>query len=298
MLYSAFGLNWKLPFVCPEMGATVVTNNVDVTVCYGPAPALPSGSAGAGPFQQVTPTVAHFRFPEIASYLVEQGNRITIEPEDGATEAQLRLFLLGTAISLLLHQRGLLPFHASGICTSHGAVLFAGHSGFGKSTLLATFLARGYGMLTDDLAAIGFTDAGQPFVYPGYPQIKLWADSANELDQSTDKLRRIRPELDKFAVPLTQEIDRSPIPLHAIYALTPYNGNYPTLEPLTDARKFNIFLDHTWQKLALKRMGRHADHFRQSVAVANQVKVRHVNRPEKPFMLQELANLIEADFVL
>lgn len=298
MLYSAFGLNWKLPFACPEMGTTVVTDDVDVTVCYGPAPALPFGSTGAGPFQQVTSNVAYFRFPEVASYLVEQGNRITIEPEVGATEAQLRLFFLGTAISLLLHQRGLLPLHASGICTSQGGVLFTGHSGFGKSTLLATFLARGYRMLTDDLAAIGFTDAGQPIVYPGYPQIKLWEDSANELNQSTDNLRRIRPELDKFAVPLTQEIDQTSVPLHAIYALTPYNGNYPTVEHLTDARKFNVFLDHTWQKLALKRMGRHADHFRQSAAVANQVKVRRIYRPEKPFMLQELANLIEADFVL
>lgn len=269
---------------------------VDVKVQLGDVPQSLNGAAGAGPFQQVTSDAALFRFPGTARYLVEHGSQITIAPEENASENQLRLFLLGTAASLLLHQRGILPLHASGIRTPNGAVLFSGHSGFGKSTLLATFLERGYAMLTDDLAAIFLAENGRPHVYPGYPRLKLWADSAEILNKSTDGLPRVREEFDKFSVPAESELETTALPLHAVYVLTPSNDPDLRLEPLQDARKFNIFLDHTWQKLALKRMNRHTEHFRQSVAIANQVRICRVYRPEKPFLPHALADLLEADF--
>lgn len=277
----------------PEPGFT----DVDVTVSLGTVPDTLTGAVGAGPFQQVTSSAALFSFPDVARYLVQSGNQIIIAPVNGADKSQIRLFLLGTAASLLLHQRCVLPLHASGIRTPKGAVLFTGHSGFGKSTLLATFLARGYPMLTDDLAAISLDTHDQPHVAPGYPYLKLWADSAEKLDRSTDDLTRVRPEMDKFSVPTNTTLETQPVPLHIIYVLTPSNEATMRLEPLRDARKFNVFLDHTWQKLALKRMNRHAEHFRQAVAIANQITIQRVYRPEKPFLPHALADLIEADFL-
>ncbi|WP_420644423.1 hypothetical protein [Candidatus Leptofilum sp.] len=229
--------------------------------------------------------------------MVEGGQKITIAPEKTAAETRIRLFLLGTAASLLLHQRGLLPLHASGIRTPKGAVLFAGHSGYGKSTLLATFVARGYGMLTDDLAAISFDEAERPYVHPSYPHLKLWADSAKKLNKPTESLSRIRPELAKFSVPAELPLAKDPLPLHAVYALTPQNEPEVRLEQLHDARKFNLLLDHTWQKMALKRMGRHVAHFKQAVATSNYAKIVRVYRPDEPFQPHALADRLEADFL-
>jgi hypothetical protein len=299
MVYSAFGLTWNLPFDCPEMGAPAHTDTKqsDVTVSLGSVPELLENAVDAGPFQRVTPETAVFFFPDVARYMVQHGKQIIISPAAGAQENQIRLFLLGTAVSLLLHQRGILPLHASGIRTPKGAVLFTGHSGYGKSTLLATFLARGYAMLTDDLAAISLDEAKRPFVAPGYPHLKLWADSAEQLNQSTEGLNRIRPDFDKFSVPASGNLDTEPLPLYAIYVLSPSNEANLRLEPLHDARKFNVLLDHTWQKLAMRRMNRHAEHFQQAVSIANQVLIRRVFRPEKPFQPYALADLIEADFL-
>lgn len=295
--YTAFGLRWQLPFDCPEMGAPSSPDDAaDIIVRYDAAPQALAGAQGAGPFHQVKAQEILFQFPGVARYLIREGREIVIQREEEVPEDDVRLFLLGTAASLLLHQRGMLPIHASGIRTPQGAVLFAGHSGVGKSTLLATFLKRGYAMLTDDLAAIDLNGDGCPRVYPGYPQLKLWADSAEQLQQATDGLRRVRPEIEKFAVPMPGELAQSPLPLRTIYLPTVHNEETFRLEPLSDARKFNVFLDHTWQKLALKRMGRHADHFRQVVAVANATQVIRVYRPEEPFRIEELADLIEADF--
>lgn len=295
--YSAYGLIWQMPLACPELSsASAACNQADVVVRYGPVPESLPGAVAAGPLRQVTPEAVLFRFPDVARYLARGGCEIVIQREPEAGDDELRLFLLGTVVALLLHQRGILPIHASAIRTERGAVLFVGHSGFGKSTLLTTFLDRGYPMLSDDTAAIVIDEAGVPQVLPGYRQIKLWADSAERLDRATDGMRRVRPQHDKFAMSVLEGLSARPAPLHAIYVLRPYNQPVLRLEPLQDARKFNVLLDYTFQKLVLKRMGRHADHFRMAVAVANCVRVARVSRPEHPFLLKELADLLEKDF--
>ena len=294
--YFSFGLGWAIPFSCPELHPIMDKQPADVVVRLGNVPKSLNGARPAGPLLQVTPEQVLFRFPSMAAFLINGGDEIIIQ-STGGIDHQVRLFLFGTVSALLLMQRGLLPLHASGIVTPKGAVLFAGHSGYGKSTLLASFLRRGYPMLTDDLAAIELTRTA-PHVFPSFPSMKLWQDSATQVGQETAGLQRVRDEsLDKFSVPVEFEMAKGAVPLYAIYALQPLNKTAVSLESLTHAKKFNVFLDHTWQKLTLRRQGRHAAHFKQVTAVANQVRVVRVYRPEKPFLLDELTDAIEADFL-
>ncbi|NOZ51460.1 MAG: hypothetical protein GXP37_15650 [Chloroflexi bacterium] len=295
--YTAYGLIWRMPLACPElMPAPAGGQRPDVVIRYGAVPESLPGAAAAGPLRQVTPEAVLFQFPDVARYLARGGCEIVIQREPEAGDDEVRLFLFGTVVTLLLHQRGILPIHASAILTERGAVLFVGHSGFGKSTLLAAFMNRGYSMLADDAVGIVFDETDVPLVFPGYQQIKLWADSAERVERTTDGLHRVRPQHEKFAVPAADRLAARSAPLHVIYALRPYNGSELRLEPLQDARKFNVLLDYTFQKLVLKRMGRHIDHFRMAVAVANGVRVARVSRPEQPFLLEELADLLERDF--
>lgn len=294
--YAAYGLVWRMPLACPELRSAPTCAAADVIVRYGDIPAPQAEAVSAGPLRQVMPGEARFGLPGVARLLVRGGNEIIIERQPAANDEMIRLLLIGTGTALLLHQRGLLPLHASAVVTPAGAVLFMGHSGAGKSTLLNEFLRRGYPMLAEDLAAVRLDAEGAAWVEPGVQITKLWADSAAMLGQSTVGLPRVRPELEKYLVPVTAALADVPARLAAIYVLFSHNQPHIHLEERREARKFNALLDHTWQKLVVKRMGLHTAHFQRAIAVANQARIVRVQRPDDSFRLKELADAVEADF--
>lgn len=295
-IYHAYGLIWRMSLACPELRPAAGNHPPDVMVHWGAVPPPPPATQAAGPLRQTTPGEARFGLPDVARLLVRGGNEIVIERKPNADEQMIRLLLLGTGMALLLHQRGLLPLHASAVVAPAGAVLFMGHSGAGKSTLLNAFLRRGYPMLAEDLAAVRLDADGRAWVEPGVAATKLWADSAAALGQSTVGLPRVRPELEKFIVPAADVLATEAAPLAAIYVLATHNQPTIALEERRDARKFNALLDHTWQKLVVKRIGLHAAHFQRAVAVANQARIVRVLRPDDGFHLAKLADAIETDF--
>ena len=120
--------------------------------------------------------------------------------------------------------------------------------------------------------------------------------SAAVLEQTTEGLARVRPQLEKYVVPIGHALATEAAPVAAIYVLSLHNQDHVALVEQRDARKFNALLDHTWQKLVVKRMDLHRAHFQQVTAVAAQTRITRVQRPDQGFHLTEMADLIEADF--
>ena len=152
----------------------------------------------------------------VGRFFVGSGRVIKVNPAPGAQESELRLFTLGTCLGILCHQRGLYPLHASSVNIDGGAVLFAGDSGKGKSTIAAALGARGHTLLADDISVV---DASVPHLLPAYPQRKLSPDSLEALGLQHDGLELIRPGTVKLRVPTRGSFDPSPIPLSAIFIL-------------------------------------------------------------------------------
>jgi hypothetical protein len=89
--------------------------------------------------------------------------------------------LLGPVLASVLRQMGTACLHASVADVGSRAIVFLGEKGAGKSTLAAALASRGHAVMSDDIAAItGSPEAGW-VVVPGYPQIRLTADTSTAL---------------------------------------------------------------------------------------------------------------------
>jgi hypothetical protein len=116
--------------------------------------------------------------PDVARYLVSDGNLVEIELCGAATAGEVRRFLRMTPTAALCLQRGIPVLHAAVAADPAGnAVMLAGNSSAGKSVLLAALVQRGWGLLTDDLAPVILDDVGVPTAVPTWPEMILWPDS-------------------------------------------------------------------------------------------------------------------------
>jgi hypothetical protein len=294
--YKVFGLTVESPLICPEL---LMDNSGDVpniVIRFGEVPEALEAPVDSGARWQTAPGLFLLNLKRIGRFLVRAGSEIVIEPVEPMAEDNIRTFLLSSCLSILLHQRKMFALHVSGIHTERGAVLFAGRSGAGKSTLVSTFLQHGYKMLSDDMLAITFDENNRLRVLPGFPQVKLWADSAEALGRSTEGLRRVLRQYDKFIASTLDDFDPQPADLHAIYLLSRHNSPEFMLESLGQTNRFNGLLDNTWQKLTLAGLGLREWHFTTAARIASQVYMARVTRPQEPFRLSEMTDLIEADF--
>jgi hypothetical protein len=291
--YSLFGLNIESAIRLPELLPATERCVADVVVKTGLVPDSLDGAHSDGVLYQISDRRFRLAVDGVARYMVSDGREIVVQPETDSDDQSMRLFLLGSALGALLHQRGMLPLHGSCIETPKGAVVFVGKSGSGKSTTAAAFLKRGYRVLSDDITVISAGEGGIPSVTPGYPQIKLWAQSLKKLEESVDNLERIRPAIEKYAVPIAEGFGCAEVPLHAIYALNTHNTDEFSIRPATGMKKVTILKNHTYRPRYMEGI---PDSKSKIVMLAQKVAISRVRRPNHGFMLEELVDLLEQDF--
>jgi hypothetical protein len=295
-IYKVYELNIHADFPIHEFPIGDGTGTpADVIIRHGLVSAALENPTGRGVLYQATSNQFLLDMHDVARYLVQNGNEIIIEPAVSSLESDVRVFLLSSCIGALLHQRGMLVIHAAAVVTGQGAVLFAGSSGNGKSTLLGEFLRRGYKMMVDDVCAVVLDSEGVPLVLPGYPRIRLWRDAAIKLEKDVTSAERTRPSLEKFEWQISELYCNQPVRLLRIYLLTTVNKNKLELIPMPRINTFSIVLDNTYQQQFLDGLEMRASHFNLVTAVARQTRVTRVTRPNHSFQLTELADLIEHD---
>jgi hypothetical protein len=119
--------------------------------------------------------------PKVAQYLVRDGLEIVVQAAEAADPFAVRAHLLGEAVPVLLHQRGLFPLHASAAVTPHGVIAFTGDSGYGKSTMASMLAERGSPTLTDDELLVTQDESGDLVAWPSFPLVNLKQDSVRAL---------------------------------------------------------------------------------------------------------------------
>jgi hypothetical protein len=290
--YSVFGLNIQSEIKIIELVTTL--NYPDVIIRLGKVP----GSLGEKSFKGVCfeaiPGTLIIEAKNIARYVIIEGKEIIIEPVPNAKESSVRLFLLGSAMGALLHQRGILPIHGNGIQFNEIGILFAGISGAGKSTLAAMMAAKGFQPITDDITAIGFENE-VPIILPGIPHLKLWQDSILKMKLKTDGLKKVRDELEKYYYPTNNVFANKPIPLKKIYIININNHEGIAVKPLSGIEKFTVLKNHTYRYNYVKGMNLEENHFGLTTKLASKIEINRLFRGKKGFDAGELADTVIND---
>ena len=228
----------------------------------------------------------------IGTMLVSQGKEISIEPIAEVDIARMRLFILGAALGAILHQRGYIVFHASAVAINDRAVIFTAPKGEGKSTMTGTLHARGHQFIADDVVAIDFSNPQQPMVYPAFPQLKLWPDSATQIGQDPEHLPKLIDRLEKREY-LFEDFSLKPIPLKQIFVLD--TDTEIAIEPFNSQEMILTLL----KNLYVARFGstllspKNPKYFLQLASLARQVEVAKLLRPRSLTMVTEVARVVE-----
>lgn len=292
--YFAYALNIQASFEFPELTPVNPPNApCDVFIQWGNV--SPNGLSHAtkkGLSFQVNEREFWLSVANVARFLVRDGREIFVDPINNCDEDSIRVFLLGSCLGALLMQRGFFLLHGNVVQVNDGAVVFAGCSGAGKSTLAGSLYKRGFALLADDICAI---DAHGQCI-PGFPQLKLWADTAKQLDINTTDLRKIRPNIEKYALPLKEQFYAKHLPLKSIYILNTHNQENIHFAPLTGAAKYTALRSQAYRPQFLKGIFQEKDLQLRYAKLAQQWGITRVSRPNAGFTLHELTQRMESDW--
>jgi Uncharacterised nucleotidyltransferase len=297
-LYEIYGLVISSEIMLPELRLRAANTRVaaDVHIGFGPiAPALRTDAEG--PALHMENGQAVLSVPQIARYCVRQGRDVIVEPEPAADPSLVRLFILGSVMGLICHQRGMLALHASAIARDDEAVAFVGEQGQGKSTLAAHCLAHpSVRLVADDILVISFDADGEPWAHPGMPAVKLWRDALQTLGRSADGLTADWLRAEKFLVPVAGQLASAPVRLSRVYVLAddPDAGDgFIHALPGADAAATLVansyrleYIDGPEQRLA---------HFVASSRLAERVAVHRLARRRNLPRVGSTAGLVMAD---
>lgn len=276
--YHAFGLRIASELEIPELHRGSPPADVEIRYRPSPNPPLTEGDN----WMHVEPGRTSIRLEDI-QFTVDEGRSILIETDPGVPSHDIRVWLLGSVMAILLHQRGYLPIHANVVALKGDrAAAFAGDSGDGKSTLAAWFDGRGHRVLADDLCAIRTRSDGTPELFEGIPRVKLWADTLSALGRSSEGLEKVASDLDKYHVPMSSHGaagSLDPLTLERFYVLDRAAEGMPfRISPVSGALAARAILANAFRWEFGQRIQEPRAQFDQSLALARHARVFRVER--------------------
>jgi hypothetical protein len=302
--YSLFGLaiNSAVPLPCPELPHPRTTPDVELLESSEPqlAAVCNSGLASIDDdgfwqcflYQDGSARVCwreHFEFA-----VSSDGRRVRWRKLDDVPDEVLFTYLLGQVLSFCLLARGIEPLHATGIVVEGEAIALLGGCGFGKSTLAAAFLSRGYPMLTDDVLVLEF-EGQTVLAHPSLPRVKLTPESAATVLNGRQAI-----PMNRFTSKMIFELKASQhvahvVPLRAVYLLPKTSsGSRIQVRRVHGRASFIPIIKNTFNDsvLAPERL---KQQFAFAAQLANAVPIKRLAYPKRLELLPAVVDAILAD---
>ncbi|RDW22395.1 aldolase [Oceanobacillus arenosus] len=292
-LYTAFGYNISSELPFPELPELkMVVGKADITVSKANLSLIWSKLSTASRYFVVKENLVLFQVPDVAIFLIKNGNEILVDSIEGTHEDQLRLYILGTCMGAVLLQRRILPLHGSAIAIDGKAYAIVGDSGAGKSTLASAFLKRGYHLLSDDIIPVTLSVDNIPMATPAYPQQKLWLESLQQFGIESSGFRPIIERETKFAVPVSVQFTNEPTPLAGVFELIKTDSDEISIMPIQNMERFYTLYCHTYRNFIVTIAGLMEWHFNMSAKMMQHLEIFQLRRPTTRFSAHELVDLV------
>ena len=290
--YRAYGLRVCSALPLPFDSLPAPMQDVDVTVRLGTVPVELSGcDIVRSAMWQARPGAFLMEIEGVARYLVEGGRDVTVAPL-GGDDADVAAFLANTPFTVLLQQRGLLTLHGASVATDQGAVLLLGGSGIGKSSLAAALVERGFPLIADDVAGIAIADE-RVMVLPASTSLRLWADTLEQMRWRGRGESKMRRGVEKYLVAAERSC-AEPMPVRTAFVLTVSASNAIGIEPVSERDALSLLWSNTHRRYAMAAIGKGRTRFCAVAAMARRTPVALVTRPRHPFLLDALADRVQA----
>jgi hypothetical protein len=238
----------------------------------------------------------YLRWSGLFEFLISADGRTVLYHRLGhAGRESFNTYLLSQVLSFSLLAFGVEPLHGTVVVVGGEAVVFLGDCGYGKSTMGAAFLARGYPLLTDDLVVVARGDDGF-IVHAGIPRLKLFP-TVSQAVLGGIAGTPMNPGTGKLVLSLAgARARRRAAPLRAIYLLS---------DPAVSARRTRIsalsrsaamveLVRNTFNTIVTQRH-RLANQFRFASELAASVPVKRLAYPRELSALPDTCEAILAD---
>lgn len=287
--YFAYGLGITANFAISEFTAIARQENPDVRIILDRN--FADESVVIEDTTQLTikaaRTMSYVFDRSVGAFYIYHGNRIVVVPSPSATIEQVRIYLVGTIMALLLYQRGMLVLHASSVAMNGKAVVFLGKSGSGKSSIAAALCQRGYGLISDDVVAVDL-GSSSPIVHPGFGQYKLSEAAARAL--GLENSSSIVRDMQQRGYISCQKFSIQSLPLDRAYLLLPDGEpEIAKIKPRATVPKLLVHMVPT-----IWNLSQTPEHFFQSSKLAQTVPFYTLSRGAKIETLPKLADLVES----
>jgi hypothetical protein len=281
--YTAFGFNIATELEFPELFISKNHIDIDVHIKVGIAPKFLEDGVTTNPELWVTPDRYLIHFKEVAWYYSENAK-------------SLRLLLLCNAMAAIIHQRKLIPLHASGIISKNGVVLVVGHSGAGKSTTIKALTKRDHKIFTDDVCVLKLLDK-KIFATPSYPMMKLWENSFDLLQLgNTNEDHKLKFDINKYGVFFHDEFISEWKPVIKIFNIVKSDEEDEVqIEKQNGIEAFIIIGENTYRNQYVEPMKLNSLHFEMVSSLLKQCDVYKVTRPSYIDSISDVVEIIEKE---
>ena len=295
--YRAFGFEFASEIELPGVPEASPRGTPEVIIRLGSVPEETPAPDDLGPACEAGPGQFLLSIDKVARYFVRDGREIVVDPLPGANRLEVRLFLKGSAFGALLHQRGLVPLHASAVRVGTGCVAFLGDTRSGKSTLAAFLRRRGYQVLCDDGCPFEVLAESQAVIWPGFPRIKLWADSLESLGIAVDSVFPMHTEMEKYELPVEQITSQEPVPVRRLYVLQETrNQAHEGIERINRTARLETLVMSTYRFGFMEELSRQLPHFESCSALSHSTSIYRFVRQRDLGRIDETLDCLEHDF--